>query len=132
MKRGWVVLAVVGIVLANRFAEAESVATAPAVAYHLSNMHTQPFFWDVMGSSAVGWVMGLVKGFSGTRDWILRYWPSAPPIITLLLDLFVFVVVGAYFGTGIFDPNKFVAAASAGLSWPLAFGGLTTSESDEQ
>lgn len=43
MKRGWVVLAVVGIVLANRFAEAESVATAPAVAYHLSNAHAAVF-----------------------------------------------------------------------------------------
>jgi hypothetical protein len=58
---------VLGLLVASRFAEADSgTATVPTVTYHLGNMHTHPWFWDVMGSSAVGWVMGLVKGFSGT------------------------------------------------------------------
>jgi hypothetical protein len=88
-------------------------------------MHTHPFFWDVMVASVVGWVLGMVKGFSSTKDWLTQYWPGAPKPAFFLLDMGVFVIVGAYFGTGIYDPSSFVAALGAGLTWPVGFGSLT-------
>ena len=89
-------------------------------------MHHHPWFVEVLASSAVGWVIGLVKGFSGTKDWLVSYWPTAPPALVFVLDLIVFVGVGAYFGTGIYNPANFLAAMGAGLTWPIGLGSLVT------
>jgi hypothetical protein len=103
----------------------QSPSTAPNVPEILS-MHHQPFFWDVMVASVVGWVLGMVKGFSGSKDWLNHYWTNAPKPVLFILDLLVFVLCGAYVGTGIYHPDSFVAALGAGLSWPVAFGALAT------
>ena len=103
----------------------QSTSSAPNVPEILS-MHHQPFFWDVMVASVVGWVLGMVKGFSGSKDWLDRYWTNAPKPVLFFLDLLVFVLCGAYIGTGIYHPESFVAALGAGLSWPVAFGALAT------
>lgn len=80
-----------------------------------------------MAASVVGWILGLVKGFSGTRDWIGKYVSSEPkPLLLFLADLVVFVLVGAYFGTGIFRPADFLQAMAAGLTWPISLGALAT------
>ena len=95
---------------------------------HLTHMHHQPWFWEVLAASVVGWVVGMVKGFAGTRDWLARYWSNSPKLVTFALDLVVFVFVGAYFGTGIYNPTDFQAALAAGLSWPIGLGALATRE----
>jgi hypothetical protein len=89
-------------------------------------MHSQPFFWDVMIASVVGWVLGMVKGFSGSKDWLEKYWVNAPKLALFALDFLVFVLCGAYIGTGIYHPESFVAALGPGLSWPVAFGALAS------
>ena len=91
-------------------------------------MHLQPWFWEVLAASVVGWVVGMVKGFAGTRDWLSHYWTNSPKAVTFVLDLGVFVFVGAYFGTGIYMPTNFQAALAAGLSWPIGLGALATRE----
>ncbi len=93
---------------------------------HLKDMHNHPWFWEVLVAAAVGWVIGKVKGFSGTADWIAKYWPNTPLLVVFILDLFVFVGVGAYFGTGIYNPTNFLAALGAGLSWPIGLGSIVT------
>jgi hypothetical protein len=93
---------------------------------HLKDMHHHPWFPEVLASSAVGWVIGLVKGFSGTREWLARYWPNTPLAVVFIMDLIVFVGVGAYFGTGIYNPANFLAAMGAGLTWPIGLGSLVT------
>jgi len=98
----------------------------PAKPIEILTMHTQPFFWDVMVASVVGWVLGMVKGFSGSKDWLNHYWANPPRPALFVLDLLVFVLCGAYVGTGIYHPDSFVAALGAGLSWPVAFGALAT------
>jgi hypothetical protein len=95
---------------------------------HLNHMHRQPWFLEVLVSSLVGWVVGMVKGFAGTRDWLARYWTNSPKVVTFVLDFLVFVFVGAYFGTGIYNPTNFQAALAAGLSWPIGLGALATTE----
>jgi hypothetical protein len=99
-----------------------------APAYHFGNMHQHPWFWDVVGASAIGWVIGIVKGFSGSKEWLDRYWPRAPLLVVWMLDFLVFVVVGGYLGTGIYNPMTFLAALSAGLSWPIGLGALATKD----
>ena len=94
--------------------------------YRISNMHTHPWFWEVLAGSAAGWLLGLVKGFSGARDWLENYWKTAPPLVLLLLDMLIFLGVGAYLGTGIYDPANFLAAMAAGVSWPVGLGALVT------
>jgi hypothetical protein len=93
----------------------QSTSIAPNVPEILS-MHHQPFFWDVMGASVVGWVLGMVKGFSGSKNWLDHYWTNAPKPVLFILDLLVFVLCGAYVGTGIYHPDSFVAALGAGLT----------------
>jgi len=109
------------IVLLARSASAET-----ADAYHLHNMHKHPWFLEVMASSVVGWVLGLVKGFSGTKDWVEQYWTTPPKSLLFVADLVVFVVVGAYFGTGLFKPNEFLQALAAGITWPVGLGALAS------
>jgi hypothetical protein len=104
----------------------QSSPKLPTQPPEILTMHTQPFFWDVMIASVVGWVLGMVKGFSGSKDWLTHYWPNAPRPALFVLDLLVFVLCGAYVGTGIYHPDSFVAALGAGLSWPIAFGALAT------
>ena len=70
--------------------------------------------------------MGRTKEFSGTKEWLGRYWERVPKVLIFLLDLAVFVGVGAYFGTGIYDPNNLPEAFAAGLSWPVGLGALAT------
>ena len=96
--------------------------------YHFATMHQHPWFWDVMGASVVGWIVGRVKGFSSSKDWLQRYWPNAPVVPVFLLDLAIFVIVGAYFGTGIYNPNNFLEALAAGLAWPVGLGSLATKD----
>ena len=91
-------------------------------------MHQHPWFFEVMASSVVGWVLGTIKGFSSTADWLARYVPSKPIVLVFCLDVIVFVIVGGYFGTGIFQPHDFVSALGAGLSWPIGFGALANRE----
>ena len=93
---------------------------------HIKDMHNHPWFWEVLASSFVGWLIGQVKGFTSTKDWLAKYWPKTPLLVVFLLDLFVFVAVGAYFGTGIYNPENFLAALGAGLSWPIGLGSLAT------
>jgi len=89
-------------------------------------MHKAPFFWTVMFASVVGWILGIVKGFDGSRDWLARYWPTAPKPILFGLDFFIFVIVGAYVGTGLYQPAAFPAAIAAGVSWPVGLGALVS------
>jgi len=89
-------------------------------------MYKHPYFFEVMAASLFGWVLGMVKGFSGAKDWLEHYWPNSPRIIVFVLDLVVFVVCGAYIGTGIYNPASFEAALGAGLTWPVGFGALAT------
>jgi hypothetical protein len=97
-----------------------------APTYSAVNIYKHPWFWDVMVASAAGWFLGLLKGLSTTKEWFDKYWPTAAKVIIFLADLLVFICAGAYFGTGIYNPDKFVAAVAAGLSWPLALGALNT------
>ena len=94
--------------------------------YSIENMHQHEWFWTVMAASVVGWLLGMTKGFSSSADWLERYWPSKPVFVVLILDLTIFVVVGAYLGTGIYNPANFVAALAAGITWPLGLGALAT------
>ena len=94
--------------------------------YHLRDMHTHPWFWEVLASALVGWILGMVKGFSGTKDWLEKYWTRPPTYLVFLGDVLVFVFVGAYFGTAIYNPDKFLEALAAGLTWPIAVGALST------
>lgn len=96
----------------------------------LDNIPSHAFFWTVMAASVVGWVLGKTKGFSTSGDWLEKYWPSPPLIAVLILDGIIFVVVGAYIGTGIYNPATFVAALAAGISWPVGIGALTTKVGD--
>ena len=96
------------------------------IAYHIANMHKHPYFWDVVVASVVGWVIGMVKGFSGSKDWLQKYWRNPPVPVIFLSDLIIFVCVGGYIGTGIYDPSTTVAAFAAGVSWPVGLGALVT------
>jgi len=89
-------------------------------------MWKQPYFPEVMVASIFGWVLGQVKGFSGAKDWLERYWPNSPKPVLFVLDLTIFVVCGAFFGTGIYNPDSLQAALAAGVSWPVGLGALTT------
>ena len=91
-------------------------------------MHSHPWFWEVLAASLVGWVLGKVKGFSSSKDWLEGYWPNPPLPVIFILDFIIFVIVGAYFGTGIYNPATFIAAIGAGLSWPVGLGALATKE----
>jgi hypothetical protein len=95
-------------------------------ARHVTEMHKHPWFWDVLIASIVGWVLGVVKGFTGSADWLKNYWPKVPVLVIFALDLVMFVIVGAYFGTGIYNPENVLEALAAGLSWPIGFGSLAT------
>ena len=68
----------------------------------------------------------VVKGFSGSKDWLQKYWRNPPVPVIFLLDLIIFVCVGGYIGTGIYDPSTTVAAFAAGVSWPVGLGALVT------
>jgi hypothetical protein len=91
-------------------------------------LHTHKYFPVVCVASLVGWMLGLGKGFSTSADWLRRYSRKPHRLVVGIVDFFVFVVAGAYIGTGIFMPETFVSAAAAGLTWPVAFGALTTRE----
>jgi hypothetical protein len=90
-------------------------------------MHSHTWFVTVAMASLAGWILGAVKGFSTSADWFKRYWTAPPRLVVFATDLVIFVVVGAYFGTGIYDPTSFVSAIAAGLSWPIGLGALATS-----
>jgi hypothetical protein len=99
------------------------------IVYRLANMHTHPWFWEVLASSAVGWLLGLVKGFSGAKDWLATYWSKTPKAAILILDMLIFIGVGAYAGTGIYNPTSFFAAMGAGITWPVGLGAIATKPS---
>jgi len=89
-------------------------------------MHKQPWFVDVLISSLVGWVLGMVKGFNTTKEWIEKYWTTPPKVVIFIGDALVFVLVGGYFGTAVYDPSSRLEAIAAGFSWPIGLGALTT------
>jgi len=96
-------------------------------------MHKQPFFLTVLFASAGGWVLGLVKGFSTSKNWLEGIGLPSPPLLVFFLDIFIFVGGGAYFGTGFYDPKTFQAALAAGLTWPVSLGAFgTTSPKGDQ
>lgn len=92
----------------------------------IGNIHNHTFFWTVMAASVVGWVLGMTKGFSTSSDWFKKYCASPPIYAVLVLDALIFVGVGAYIGTGIYNPATFVAALAAGITWPVGLGALAT------
>jgi hypothetical protein len=112
------------------FSQAQPAGGTPnsQPALHFIGMWKQPFFPEVMVASVFGWVLGQVKGFSGAKDWLDRYWPNSPKVIVFILDLTIFVVCGAFFGTGIYNPDTLQAALAAGLSWPVGLGALATTK----
>jgi hypothetical protein len=59
--------------------DAAADSSGTPINYHFGNMYTDPWFFDVMAASAIGWFMGLVKGYNGTRDWLARYGYAEPP-----------------------------------------------------
>lgn len=117
------VLACFGFAIVILGAEAHA---APPREHHVWDMYKHTWFWEVLAASIAGWVLGLVKGFSGTRDWLTKYWKQPPIPLTFALDLLVFVFIGAFIGTGVYNPNSFVEALAAGLTWPVGLGALAT------
>ena len=93
---------------------------------HLAATINHPYFWDVTATSAVGWLMGILKGFSGSKEWVARYWSNPPVFLVFIMDVLIFVGVGGVFGTAVFDPTTLHAAIAAGLSWPIGLGSLAT------
>jgi len=87
-------------------------------------LHQHKLFGWVMLGSVGGWVLGYSKGFTSAADWVKKYFPGAPGFLLFFVDAVVFGGLGAYLGTGIFDPNNIVAALAAGGTWPVGFGAL--------
>jgi hypothetical protein len=106
----WIVIFILG-----RIDGAAAEATSSAHDWTIENMHTHPWFITVMLASVGGWILGIAKGFSTSVDWMKRYVNHPPAILILFIDLLVFVVFGAYIGTGIYNPSTFVAAIAAGI-----------------
>jgi hypothetical protein len=77
-------------------------------------------------ASLIGWVLGMVKGFDSSKDWLAKYMKRVPSSLLFFVDLVIFVVVGAYVGTGLSQPATFSAALAAGLTWPVALGALAS------
>jgi hypothetical protein len=107
---------------------ANTPITKPPV--DIPNIHQQPFFWTVMMASLLGWVLGMVKGFEGSKDWLSKYWPSSPKPLLFAIDFLIFVVFGAYIGVGLYQPANFTAALGAGLAWPVGLGALVSKTGD--
>jgi hypothetical protein len=57
-----------------------------------------------------------------------KYTPNPSVYLVFISDLIVFVVAGAYFGTGIYSPTNFVSAIAARLTWPIGLGALVTTD----
>jgi hypothetical protein len=106
--------------------DAHGSRDAKDIVYHIGNMHQQPFFWEVVFASLVGWLLSMVKGFSGSKDWLEKYMSAPPKLLIFTGDLIIFVIVGGYVGTGVYNPSTIVAAFAAGISWPVGLGALTT------
>src|SRR5271166_6662461 len=56
----------------------------------IETMHKQPFFLTVLFASAGGWVLGLVKGFSTSKNWLEGIGLPSPPLLVFFLDIFIF------------------------------------------
>jgi hypothetical protein len=98
----------------------------------IQSMHQDPWFFTVAAASLAGWILGAVKGFSTSADWLKRYNHNPPIYLVFASDLLVFVVLGAYFGTGIYNPTNFVSAIAAGLTWPIGLWALATTDRSSQ
>jgi hypothetical protein len=120
------VAAQVAFAVQSRAPDVTGSISGPAAALDISNIHRQPFFWTVMVASLIGWVLGMVKGFDSSKDWLAKYMKRVPSPLLFLVDLVIFVVVGAYVGTGLSQPATFSAALAAGLTWPVALGALAS------
>lgn len=94
----------------------------------LKNIHQQPYFLEVLASSLVSWVTGLTKGFKSSKDWLSKYFGvgKTPTFLIFIFDFIIYTIVGAYFGTGIYQPDNFIGAIAAGTSWPLGLGALSS------
>jgi hypothetical protein len=99
---------------------------ASAADSHIRDMVNDPWFWDVTAASGLGWFMGTLKGFSGSKEWLARYDIKAPKWLVLIVDCIVYVGVGGFVGIAIYNPQTLHAAMAAGVSWPLGLGALTT------
>lgn len=86
------------------------------------------WIWVVLAGSSVGWVVGKVKGFVSSKEWLHRYWPNAPLGIIFLLDVTIFIFVGSFLGTLIYNPASASEALAAGVSWPVGLGALATKD----
>jgi hypothetical protein len=111
----------IAVALDSAFAETTPPSTA---ADDIFNLHHHRFFWWVMLGSVGGWVLGYSKGFTSAADWAKKYFEWLPGFLLFLVDAVVFAGLGAYLGTGIFDPNNIVAALAAGGTWAVGFGAL--------
>lgn len=112
-----------GVILATVLVATEA---ATAADMHIKNMVNHPWFWEVTAASGIGWFLGTLKGFSGSKEWLARYNIEAPKVLVLVIDFAVFVGVGGFVGIAIYDPTTLQAAMAAGVSWPLGLGALTT------
>lgn len=98
----------------------------------LWTIHQHPNFYAVMLASMVGWILGITKGFSSSRDWLGNYVENSHWLVVFVLDAVLFVLVGAYIGTGIYEPTSIVAALGAGITWPVALGALASPPPEDQ
>lgn len=120
------VISIWGLTAGAAWADSSNGATNPG--HPIQLMHQDPWFFTVAAASMAGWILGAVKGFSTSSDWLKRYIEKPPAPAIFVADLLVFVVAGAYFGTGIYSPTNFVSAIAAGLTWPIGLGALATTD----
>jgi len=102
----------------------DAIPVIPGQEYHVWNLHRHPWFWEVLASAVMGWLLSIVKGFAGTEGFYNHYFSNTPNGVIMLSDLICLVVAGAYFGTAIYNPQNVVAAIAAGLNWPVGLNAL--------
>jgi hypothetical protein len=119
MKYGLYLVVIVGLA----FATSERAFAADM---HLKDIVNDPWFWEVTAASGLGWFLGTLKGFSGSKEWLARYNITPPKLVVLVADFIVYVGIGGFVGIAIYNPTTLHAAMAAGVSWPLGLGALTT------
>lgn len=79
MKCGLYFLVAVGVVLST-------TDVSFAADRHLKDIVNDPWFWEVTAASGLGWFLGTLKGFSGSKEWLARYGITAPKLFVLIVD----------------------------------------------
>lgn len=87
-----------------------------------------PAIFTVVGA-LVGWLIGCIKGFKSSADWISSYDLDAHRLIPLFLDSIIYVIVGPIIGIVIHNPASPISGLVAGITWPVMLGGLTAEKS---